>query len=172
MTESPQGSEERRVQPDDALELTRIVAKLVGLYPRVPDVEVTLASYVDELKDIPPFWVGQGCKRLVRADANTFLPSVGEIRKATALAVRKVRRRQQGRVESAGHSGHEQLPVPIGQLLRFSHQIPDQEATREFLGLPSLAPPAWTENEQLPAEFEDGESQQAEEWIGKDDQIL
>lgn len=56
---------------------------------------MSLAAYLDELRDLPPIVLSHGLQRLVRKGGD-FMPSVATIRKECALLLRERHRRALG----------------------------------------------------------------------------
>lgn len=72
------------------MQVLRVVTKLMVLYPgpQDPDArEERLAAYVEELRDIPWWWIANACRSLSR-ETRTFCPSVGEVRERAGDAIR------------------------------------------------------------------------------------
>lgn len=76
-------------------------AKLFTLFPFVgsQDSEGAMLAFIEETRDIPAIWLSHGLAALIREPDRRFAPSVGEIRGAALLAIRRARRRAEGKPE-------------------------------------------------------------------------
>lgn len=85
--------------PEDR-EHFRMLTKLFGMYAPRADVKVSIAGYMEELRDIPSLILSHGLKRLVQVPRE-FVPDVGTIRKECALFLRERHRIASGQDPNA-----------------------------------------------------------------------
>lgn len=104
-----------RSQPTSSVDLherNRIYAKLFTLYPlsATQDTEGAILAFIEETRDIPSRWLAVGLSTLTREPGRRFAPSVGEIRQAALLSIRRARRLAQGKPETM-HGPHGEAPL-------------------------------------------------------------
>jgi len=83
---------------DEMAERTRLFTKMFTVWPVSggQDLKGAILAYIEETRDLPAHWLSCGLSALVREAGRKFAPSVGEIRDATLLAIRRARRLSQG----------------------------------------------------------------------------
>lgn len=81
------------------------ITKLFGLYPPPPDIEVSMAGYMDETRDIPWLFVSHAIKRLIDRPVyergslipRKWLPTISELRYESARVIREFKLRSEGK---------------------------------------------------------------------------
>lgn len=82
--------------PGQESQILRIVAKMLALYPRREDPELTLEAYAEELRNIPWRWVSAAMRDLTEEPDRVFGPSISEVKVALAKVIRRARRKANG----------------------------------------------------------------------------
>lgn len=97
-----------------------LVSKLFAAYPTAQrDTTAAIAVYLEETADIPIPWLREGLARLRNEPGRVFLPSVSELRTASARAVVSARRAARGEPE---HAAVPQLDVDVAGVIEWSAQ--------------------------------------------------
>lgn len=75
----------------DRTERLRMVTKLFSMFPlsKGQDMELAMAGYIEHTMDIPTHWMSVGLFNLLQDDETVFVPPVGKIRRAAAVAYRE-----------------------------------------------------------------------------------
>jgi hypothetical protein len=81
------------------------MTKLFSLYPPPPDMETSLAAYVEETSDIPWLFVSHAIRRLIDRPVydrgalmpRKWLPTISELRYEAARVIREAKLRSEGR---------------------------------------------------------------------------
>ncbi len=94
-------SDADKVSPAEQAERIAVLTKLLAIYPKCDDPEMTLTAYLDLLQDVPLLWLRRGLYVLVHEPNRKFLPAVGEIRHVVAKEIRAAWRKKLGRSPDA-----------------------------------------------------------------------
>ena len=143
LSRRPEETSQRGSRREES-ELMRMLLKLFSLYPPRPDAEMTIAAYMEELRDLPSLLISHALHRLVRRKGE-FAPNVATIRRECAHLVRERQRAANGLEPTGGLDGEidaekwlqraqDPLPaLPAGRTLELAAGPQEREEARRKL---------------------------------------